>query len=339
MPDADPTTPFDLPPRLAAKADPTLIAADVRHFALLATTLTTSVAELEARLDVVRRQPGGVGEEALTRDLEVHRLTSRLRALSRYGLDLCLGRMVPAGATDDDAVHVGRFGLTDATGRRVLVDWRSPAAEPFFAATHAHPAGLASRRRYRWSGGRITDYWDEVFADDPAGPGGSAASLDDQSAFVASLGASRSPQMRDVLATIQADQDAIIRAGSRGTLVVDGGPGTGKTVVALHRAAYLLHADRGSARAAGACCSSARTSPTCPTWPTCCRASARRGSARAPCGTSSPRARTPPRRPTPTWLASRPIPGWSPPSSRRSRSTRSRRPRPSRSRRRGPTSG
>src|SRR5215470_19866590 len=87
------------------------------------------------------------------------------------------------------------------------------------------------------SRGRIGDYWDEVFT--PDGLVGHAA-LDDQSAFIASLGGSRSARMRDVLGTIQADQDAIIRAGSRGALVVDGGPGTGKTVVALHRAAYLL---------------------------------------------------------------------------------------------------
>jgi hypothetical protein len=96
------------------------------------------------------------------------------------------------------------------------------------------------RRRYRWTRGRISDYWDEVFI--PGGLEGHAA-LDDQSAFIASLGASRSPRMRDVLGTIAADQDAIIRAGSRGALVVDGGPGTGKTVVALHRTAYLLYAD------------------------------------------------------------------------------------------------
>ena len=100
--------------------------------------------------------------------------------------------------------------------------------------------GLASRRRYRWTRGRISDYWDEVFS--TAGFEGHAA-LDDQSAFIASLGGSRSPRMRDVLATIQADQDAIIRAGSRGALIVDGGPGTGKTVVALHRSAYLLYSD------------------------------------------------------------------------------------------------
>ncbi|MFT4127854.1 MAG: RNA polymerase recycling motor ATPase HelR, partial [Gordonia sp. (in: high G+C Gram-positive bacteria)] len=115
-----------------------------------------------------------------------------------------------------------------------------PAAEPFFAATPAHPRGVAARRRYRWGMGRVVDYWDEVLINDgPTGP----VALDEDSALLATLRASRSPRMRDVLGTIAADQDAIIRADSHGTLVVDGGPGTGKTVVALHRAAYLLYAD------------------------------------------------------------------------------------------------
>jgi hypothetical protein len=233
------TSAFDLPDRLAAKADPALIAADERHFAAVAESLERSIADLSDRLDAERRAPGGTGQEALDRDLEVHRLTARLRTLRRFGLDLCLGHMVRAD--DPEPVYVGRLGLTDSVGRRLLVDWRSPAAEPFFGATHADPMGLTSRRRYRWTRGRITDYWDEVFT--PDGFDGHAAALDDQSAFIASLGGSRSPRMRDVLGTIQADQDAIIRAGSRGALVVDGGPGTGKTVVALHRTAYLLYSD------------------------------------------------------------------------------------------------
>ncbi len=221
-----------------AKADAALVAADEDHFAAIGRSIEASVADLTARLDEARRMPGGVGQEALDRDQEVHRLATRLRTFRRFGLDLCLGRMVPADGSG--AAYVGRAGLTDRDGRRLLVDWRSPAAEPFFGATHADPMGLASRRRYRWGKGRISDYWDEVFTAE--GLEGHAA-LDDQSAFVASLGSSRSTRMRDVLGTIQADQDAIIRAGSRGTLVVDGGPGTGKTVVALHRAAYLLYSD------------------------------------------------------------------------------------------------
>ncbi|MGW7429569.1 RNA polymerase recycling motor ATPase HelR [Streptomyces sp. NPDC054861] len=229
---------FDLPDRLASKADPALIADDERHFAAVAESLEQSIAELSDRLDAARRAPGGVGREALERDLEVHRLTGRLRALRRFGLDLCLGRVV--GADGSEPVYIGRLGLTDSTGRRLLIDWRSAAAEPFFAATHARPMGLASRRRYRWTGGRVSDYWDEVFTADGLDH---HAALDDQSAFIASLGSNRSARMRDVLATIQSDQDAVIRAGSRGALVVDGGPGTGKTVVALHRSAYLLYSD------------------------------------------------------------------------------------------------
>ncbi len=230
---------FDLPDRLAAKADPALVAGDERHFAAIAESLEETVADLSRRLDAELRAPAGEGQETMDRDLEVHRLSSRLRALRRYGLDLCLGHVV--SSDDPEPLYVGRLGLTDSSGRRLLVDWRSPAAEPFFAATYAHPMGLASRRRYRWTRGRVTDYWDEVFTAE--GLAGHAASLDDDSAFIASLGADRSPRMRDVLATIQADQDAIIRAGSSGALVVDGGPGTGKTVVALHRTAYLLYAD------------------------------------------------------------------------------------------------
>ncbi|WP_369230432.1 RNA polymerase recycling motor ATPase HelR [Streptomyces sp. R21] len=232
------TSAFDLPGRLAPKADPTLIAGDEEHFAAIAECLEQSIAELSDRLAAERRAPGGQGRQAMERDAEVHRLTARLRTLRRFGLDLCLGHMV--GTDSPEPVYVGRLGLTDSTGRRLLLDWRSPAAEPFFGATHANPMGLASRRRYRWTDGRISDYWDEVFTAD--GFAGHAA-LDDQSAFIASLGSDRSPRMRDVLGTIQADQDAIIRAGSRGALVVDGGPGTGKTVVALHRSAYLLYAD------------------------------------------------------------------------------------------------
>jgi hypothetical protein len=236
------TSAFDLPDHLTPKADPALIAGDEQHFAAIAESLEQSIADLSERLDDERKAPGGIGQEAMDRDLEIHRLTARLRALRRFGLDLCLGHIVSA---DDpptyQPVYIGRLGLTDSAGRRLLLDWRSPAAEPFFGATHANPMGLESRRRYRWTRGRISDYWDEVFTSD--GFEGHHAALDDQSAFIASLGSSRSTRMRDVLATIAADQDAIIRAGSGGALVVTGGPGTGKTVVALHRSAYLLHSD------------------------------------------------------------------------------------------------
>lgn len=229
---------FDLPDSLAAKAAPSLIADDEAHFAAIAEALRHSIAEVSDRLAVELRSPGGSGQAALDRDLEIHRLTGRLRTLRRFGLDLCLGRIVAADG--GEPVYIGRLGLTAPDGRRLLIDWRSPAAEPFFGATHGDPMSLTSRRRYRWTRGRVTDYWDEVFTPDALD---GHAALDEQSAFIASLGSTRSARMQDVLGTIQADQDAIIRAGSRGALVVDGGPGTGKTVVALHRTAYLLYSD------------------------------------------------------------------------------------------------
>ncbi|MBS1673863.1 MAG: AAA family ATPase [Actinobacteria bacterium] len=243
---------FALPSALARKADPALIAADDAHLIAIRDRLAEEVADLEQRLAALHSTHARPGQELVERDLAIHRGAARLQLLRRFGVDLCLGRMVLAESAAErspgpmepgsgEPVYIGRIGLSDRHGRRLLVDWRAPAAEPFFAATHADPAGLRSRRRYRWASRRITDYWDEVF--EPDGLEGQAA-LDDQSAFIASLGASRSPRMRDVLSTIQADQDAIIRASSREPLVVDGGPGTGKTVVALHRAAYLMHAEQ-----------------------------------------------------------------------------------------------
>ena len=228
---------FNLPPE-SPKSVPTRIESDVRHFEDTTASLAGTVDALSARLDAARRAEGGGGQRASDRDLEIHQLTSRLRTLRRYGLDLCIGRMTLID--EPDPVYIGRVGVTDQSGRQLLVDWRTPAAAPFFNATAAQPMGVRSRRRYRWTRGQITDYWDEVFTADAADDG---VWLDGDSALLAGLSASRSPRMRDVLSTIQADQDAIIRADSAGALVVDGGPGTGKTVVALHRAAYLLYSD------------------------------------------------------------------------------------------------
>lgn len=227
---------FALPHPVRAKAEPALIASDERHFATMASALRTQLDDLARQLARRRAEPGRSGQAALERDAEIHRLTARQRTLRRHGLDLCLGRMDPESGS---AVYVGRVGLTGPDGERVLIDWRAPAAEPFFAATHADPMGLAARRRYRWTSGRITDYWDEVFS----GETDERAGLEAHAAFLAGLGRSRTARMRDVLATLAAEQDRIIRADSSGPLMVDGGPGTGKTVVALHRAAYLLYAD------------------------------------------------------------------------------------------------
>ena len=229
-------SPFRIPESLAHKADSRFIAGDVAHFAAIDGALTHTVDTLTTRIDRLRKAPGGAGHHAMERDMEIHRTHARLATIRRYGLDLCLGRMVGA---DDSITYIGRLGLTGPDGDQLLVDWRTPAAEPYFAATHADPRGLTSRRRYRWSKGSIVDFWDETLTTEPA----DGLVLDDDSAFLAGLGAGRGERMRDVLGTIAADQDAVIRADSAGTLVVDGGPGTGKTVVALHRAAYLLYAD------------------------------------------------------------------------------------------------
>lgn len=231
-------SPFALPDSLSFKNTPALIGPDEQRFAEIAAAIDHQLLDTARRLADASRVGGSNNQERLDRDFAVHRLAARLRMLQRFGVDLCLGRMTPADGSEP--IWIGRLGLADADGNRLLIDWRTPAAEPFFGATHLDPMGLASRRRYRWTSGRITDYWDEGFTPEALTDG---AALDDQSAFIASLGSSRSARMRDVLGTIQADQDAIIRDESHGALVVDGGPGTGKTVVALHRAAYLLYAD------------------------------------------------------------------------------------------------
>ena len=231
---------FDLPGRLAAKAAPALIAGDERHFAAIAESLQQTIADLSDRLDAELKAPGGLGQKAMDRDLEIHRLSARLRALRRFGLDLCLGHIV--SADQPEPLYIGRLGLTDRAGRRLLLDWRSPAAEPFFGATHANPMGLESRRRYRWTRGRITDYWDEVFTAGRAGRARrrrSTTSPPSSRAWAAvgrtGCGTCSAPSRPTRTPSSARDR--------RGALVVDGGPGTGKTVVALHRAAYLLYSD------------------------------------------------------------------------------------------------
>ncbi len=272
---------------------------DEEHFEAIEESLEQTISELSERLDAERTAPARAGQEVLERDLEVHRLTARLRALRRFGLDLCLGQMV--GADAEAPVYVGRLGLTDRDGRQLLVDWRSPAAEPFFAATHANPMGLTSRRRYRWTRGRVTDYWDEVFTAD--GFTGHAAALDDQSAFIASLGSNRSARMRDVLGHHPGrpgrDHPGLLPRCPRGGRWARHRQ-DGRRAAPLGLPAVLR--PEAGAPAGRACCSSARTSPTSPMSPTCSPAWARRACRPARCVTSCPRALRHRPRPTRRWL-------------------------------------
>jgi hypothetical protein len=118
------TSVFNLPEHLVAKADPALIAGDEQHFAAVAEGLEQQTADLSDRLDALRKSPGGQGRAAMDRDLEIHRLTASLRVLRRFGLDVCLGRMV--NTDNPEPVYIGRLGLTDSAGRRLLIDWRAP---------------------------------------------------------------------------------------------------------------------------------------------------------------------------------------------------------------------
>lgn len=229
---------FRLPDRLENPDIDAEISEDQKHLHRVARLVSEQRRDVAERLVRRGQDRAGILQQSLERDVELARLARRLRALDRMGPEACLGFMV--NATTGQRTYVGRIGLTDENSEQLLVDWRAPAAEPFFAATHACPHNLRIRRRYRWRLGKIVNFWDEVF---DLSQLSKSSSLDEHSSFLASLGTNRVGKMQDVLSTIQSDQDSIIRSSAKGALVVDGGPGTGKTVVALHRAAYLLHAD------------------------------------------------------------------------------------------------
>ncbi len=151
-----------------------------------------------------------------------------------------------AGATGP-TWYVGRRHIEDDDHEPVVVDWRAPVAAPFYRATHVDPVGLAHRRRFTTSDGQLTAYLDEQL-DDPDHETGGTGIPDP---VLAEIGAARTGAMRDIVATIQAEQDEVIRAPLDQCLVVQGGPGTGKTAVGLHRAAYLLFEHRRRLSATG----------------------------------------------------------------------------------------
>ncbi|MBB5435939.1 DNA helicase IV [Nocardiopsis composta] len=173
---------------------------------------------------------------------EQARIAQRLAAVEE---GLCFGRIdhrdLPG--TPGGPLYVGRIGLRDAEHEVMLVDWRAPAARPFYAATPQAPAGLVRRRHLHTRGRTVVGLDDEVFDLDGLDEE-QRSGLAGEAALLAALRAGRTGRMHDIVSTIQGEQDRVIRSGLHGILVVQGGPGTGKTVAALHRAAYLLYTYR-----------------------------------------------------------------------------------------------
>ncbi|WP_424190394.1 HelD family protein [Actinokineospora sp. G85] len=199
------------------------------------------------RADADRRLATALAEKSSSttsmtqRDAEVAHHSS---ALAQYGTvenGLCFGRL---DFTDAGPRYIGRIGLFDEQGDYdpLLMDWRAPASRPFYLATAANPDGVRRRRHIRTSRRRVTAIDDEVL--DLANGQDAHEGVTGEAALLSALNASRTGRMSDIVETIQAEQDEIIRSGLTGVLVVQGGPGTGKTAVALHRAAYLLYTFR-----------------------------------------------------------------------------------------------
>lgn len=208
-----------------------------RLHALLATELAAATAQARGMLAA---PTGGELSARWERDVSVHRWSERVGALIAARSGLCFARL---DHTDGSTSHIGRIGLTDpADGESALIDWRAPAARPFYCATLATPLGVTRRRHFQLAGTapdeRVATFHDDVLDQDA--DSGSAS----DPALLAALKAPRGSTMRDIVTTIQAEQDAIIRLPLPGVVVIEGGPGTGKTAVALHRVAYLLYTHR-----------------------------------------------------------------------------------------------
>jgi DNA helicase IV len=202
------------------------------------------VAGLYRRLDAERaRVKGeynaalrGTGGTPMERDVEVRARAREVKRLNVADNGLCFGRL---DTISGEHSYIGRIGLFDEENEYapVLLDWRAPAARPFYVATAAFPENMRRRRQFHTRGRHIVDFTDEVLGR----PGGDERG---DAALLAAVNAPRGEGMRDIVATIQAEQDEIIRLDHPGMLVIEGGPGTGKTVVALHRVAYLLYSQR-----------------------------------------------------------------------------------------------
>jgi DNA helicase IV len=182
----------------------------------------------------------GTDQAATERDSFSRTYAGRTAQLMAVERGLCFGRI---DTVDQARFYIGRTGLFDEHHDPLLIDWRAPVAQPFYRATTADPMGVHRRRHIRLRGRTVVGVDDDLL--DLGGlDGHDDRGLVGEAALFASLSANRTGRMSEIVATIQAEQDAIIRAGLPGVLVVQGGPGTGKTVVALHRAAYLLYSHR-----------------------------------------------------------------------------------------------
>jgi DNA helicase IV len=172
----------------------------------------------------------------MERDVRVRASAKQVKRLDVADNRLCFGRL---DTLSGDHSYIGRIGLFDEENdyEPVLLDWRAPASRAFYVATAATPENIRRRRQFHTRGRQVVDFTDEVLGRPGGGERGDAALL-------AAVNAPRGDGMRDIVATIQAEQDEIIRLDHPGVLVIEGGPGTGKTVVALHRVAYLLYTQR-----------------------------------------------------------------------------------------------
>ncbi len=193
--------------------------------------------------DAFAQRGQGTPQSITERDVSVRTSLARLGQLEIGDEPLVFGRIDTAGDGDrsSEAFHIGRLAVSDDDQEPLVVDWRAPVAEPFYRATGRHPMGLARRRHFLTRGREVTDLEDELFGGD--GPGGGLG-VGGSTVLLRALDRSRTGRMRDIVATVQREQDEVIRAPLAGVLVVQGGPGTGKTAVALHRAAYLLYTHR-----------------------------------------------------------------------------------------------
>jgi DNA helicase IV len=197
---------------------------------------------------------GGTFQARFERNAFDEALLKRLADLDLGDAALVFGRIDRYAETPltTEAFHIGRLAVADEQSEPIVVDWRAPVAEPFYRATGAEPMGLVRRRHFVVDGRTILGIEDELFGQDHLGVGhddglvsnGDRPQIQGYSTLMAALERGRTGTLGDIVATIQAEQDEIIRSPQAGVLVVQGGPGTGKTVVALHRAAYLLYTYR-----------------------------------------------------------------------------------------------